>query len=99
MFNVFVQKEVNRGNCLEALVLYYSMTLGSVVDVLRIKYSPFHHDFKTHYVQYELPEAIVKKLERLYFVKDGKDLRVKYREATDWFNELVAESIGEWRIQ
>ena len=99
MFNVFVQKEVNRGNCLEALVLYYSMTLGSVVDVLRIKYSPFHHDFKTRYVQYELPEAIVKKLERLYFVKDGKDLRVKYREATDWFNELVAESIGEWRIQ
>jgi predicted nucleotidyltransferase len=95
MFNVFVQKEVNRGNCLEALVLYYSMTLGSVVDVLRIKYSPFHHDFKTRYVQYELPEAIVKKLERLYFVKDGKDLRVKYREATDWFNELVAEPVGK----
>lgn len=93
MFNIFVQKEINRGNYLEALVLYHGMTLGSVVDVLRIKYSPFHHDFKTRYVQYELPKPIVKKLEQLYFVKDGKDLRAKYREATDWFNELVAEPV------
>ena len=99
MFNVFVQKEINRGNYLEALVLYYSMTLGSVVDVLRIRYSPFHHDFKTRYVQHELPKPIVKKLERLYFVKDAEDLRVKYREASEWFNELVAEPIGEWRFE
>jgi len=26
-------------------------------------------------------------------------LRVKYREATDWFNELVAEPIGEWQFE
>jgi len=94
MFNVFVQKEINRGNYLEALVLYHSMTLGSVVDVLRIKYSPFHHDFRTRYVQYELPKPVVKRLERLYFVKDWGDLRVKYQEATGWFNELVAEPVG-----
>ena len=95
MFNIFVQKEINRGNFLEALVLYHSITLGSVVDVLRIKYSPFHHDFRTRYVQYELPKQIVEKLERLHFVRDWKDLLVKYREATDWFNEIVAESKEE----
>jgi hypothetical protein len=91
MFNIFVQKEINRGNYLEALVLYHSITLGSVVDVLRIKYNPFHHDFKTRYVQYELPEQIAGRLERLYFVKDGKDLLDKYREATKWFNEITTE--------
>ncbi len=95
MFNIFVQKEINRGNYLEALVLYYSMTLGSVVDVLRINYSPFHHDFKTRYMQYELPKPIMEKLEQMYFVKDGEDLRIKYREATDWFNELIAEPVGK----
>ncbi len=99
MFNIFVQKELNRANYLEALVLYHSMTLGSIVDVLRIKYSPFHHDFKTRYVQYELPKPIVKKLEQMYFVRDGKDLRVKYREATDWFNELVAEAVEDRGFQ
>jgi hypothetical protein len=90
MFNIFVQKEINRGNYLEALVLYHSITLGSVVDVLRIKYSPFHHDFKTRYVQYEFPTQITRRLEQLYFVKDGRDLLKKYRKATKWFNEISA---------
>ena len=95
MFNIFVQNEMNRGNYLEALVLYHSLTLGSVVDALRIRYSPFHHDFKTRYIQYELPNHIMERIERLYFVKDGKDLRKKYREATEWFNAIAAESIGK----
>jgi hypothetical protein len=91
MFNIFVQKEINRGNYLEALVLYHSITLGSVVDALRIKYSPFHHDFKTRYLQYEIPKKISTRLEQLYFVKDGKDLLDKYHEATEWFNEIIKE--------
>lgn len=88
MFNVFVQKEINRGNFIEALGLYHTLTLGSLVDALRIKHSPFHYDFKTRYIQYELPAEICRKLERLYFVKDTKDLKQKYREASNWFREL-----------
>jgi predicted nucleotidyltransferase len=92
VFNINVQKEINRGNYLEALILYNSITLGSVVDALRIKYSPFHHDFKTRYVRYELPKQIVRELQRLYFVKDITDLMKKYREGTRWFYEIVTES-------
>jgi hypothetical protein len=91
MFNIFVQKELNRGNYIEALSLYYSMTLGSVVDVLRIRYSPFHHDFKTRYMQYELPKDVVEKVENLYFVRDREDLEKKYHEATEWFREIMAK--------
>ncbi len=92
LFNIFVQKEINRGNYLEALLLYHNITLGSVVDVLRIKCSPFHHDFKTRYVKYELPRGITRRLERLYFAKDSDELVKKYREATKWFNEIASES-------
>jgi predicted nucleotidyltransferase len=92
VFNINVQKEINRGNYLEALILYNSITLGSVVDALRIKYNPFHHDFKTRYVQYELPKQIVRELQRLYFVRDITDLIKKYREGTGWFYEIVKES-------
>jgi hypothetical protein len=91
MFNIFVQKEINRGNHLEALVLYQNIVLASVVEVLRIKHSPFHHDFKTRYIQYELPSHLSERLEQLYFVTDEEDLRKKYREATEWFNEITTE--------
>jgi len=91
MFNVFVQKELNRGNYIEGLGLYHSLTLGSVVDALRIKHSPFHHDFKTRYIRYELPKEIVDRLDCLYFVKDARDLQKKYLEASQWFKELVTQ--------
>ena len=41
LLNINVQKEINRGNYLEALVLYNSLTLGSIVDALRINTAHF----------------------------------------------------------
>jgi hypothetical protein len=90
LFNNMVQKEINRGNSLEAVYLYYAFTLASLVKALRIKHNPVRYDFGMRYVHYELPPETIKQLERLYFVKDMKDLQQKYREATRWFQETIA---------
>ena len=87
MFNIFVQKEIDRGNSLEAIDLYFDVTVSSLVEILRIKYFPLHHEFKMRYVNNELPADIVKKLEYLCFVRTMKDLQEKYGEATQWFIE------------
>lgn len=91
LFNSFVQKEINRGNLLEAIDNYHNLTLVTLVEVLRIKYNPLHHEFRMRYVHYELPPEIIKKLEWLYFVRDGKDLQRKYDEATEWLHEIMSE--------
>jgi len=91
MFGNFVQKEINRGNFLEALDLYYTLVLGSLVEVLRMKHNPVHYDFRMRYVHYELPAEVVAKLERLYFVKNAKELQSKYCEAAEWFRKAVSE--------
>lgn len=91
IFNNFVQKEINRGNSLEAVDLYHNLTLATLVEVLRIKHNPFHHDFKTRYVHHELPPETVKRLEHLYFVSDMKDLQEKYLQANKWFQKLMLE--------
>jgi len=91
MFNIFVQKEINRGNTLEAIDLYHVVTLASLIEALRIKHNPLHHDFKLRYAHYELPEGVVKRLESLSFVKDQKDLQEKYNQATRWFSETISE--------
>ncbi len=92
MFNSFVQKEINRGSYLEALDFYRVYTLGTLVEALRIRHNPFHHNFRMHYIHHELPSEMVEKLERLYSVKDEKDLQEKYNEATKWFAELASET-------
>ena len=89
LFNIFVKKEINRGNSLEAVDLYYNITLSSLVEVLRIKHYPPHHEFKMRYVHYELPAEVIEKLEYLCFVKDRDDLQEKYDCATAWFNETI----------
>ena len=91
MFNNLVQKEINRGNHLEAIDFYYTLILTSLVEVLRIKYYPVHHDFRMRYVHYELPAEIVGKLKSLYFVRDENDLQKKYHRAVEWFRSLMVE--------
>jgi len=91
MFSNFVQKEINRGNHLEALDLYYNLILGGLVEVLRIKHQPLHYDFKMRYIHSELPSETVERLEHLYFVKDEKGLQEKYREAAAWFQETMSK--------
>jgi len=91
MFNNFVQKEINRGHLLEAIDLYYGLTLATLVEALRIKHNPIHYNFKMQYIHHELPSEVIKKLEHLYFVKDAKDLQEKYREAIKWFNKTMQE--------
>jgi len=91
MFNNFAQKEINRGNYIEAIDLYHNLTLATLVEALRIKYDPTHYDFKTRYIHYELPAEIIDRLKHLYFVKDERDLQEKYHEATEWFSETRLE--------
>jgi predicted nucleotidyltransferase len=91
MYQILVEKELNRKNDIEALAFYQNFTLSPLVEVLRMKHSPYRYNFRTRYVYYDLPKEIVKKLEALYFITDSNDLRLKQKEVIRWFNEIVTE--------
>ena len=99
MFSNFVDKEIRRGNSLEALEYYRTIVIPSLTQALRMKYSPMHHDFRMRYVHYDLPKDIVRRLETLSFVRDMKDLERKYPKAIQWFNELVKDEPNGHRGQ
>jgi hypothetical protein len=90
MFWIFIDKQLGRGIVIEALDFYQRVILGSLVEVLRIRYLPARHGFATYYIHYDLPPGVVKKLEGLFFVKDLDDLRKKRRIAEDWFYAELA---------
>jgi len=92
MFNNLVQKEINRSNSLEAIEWYHNFTLAMLVEALRIKHNPMHHNFRMRYVHYELPPETIRKLEELFFVKDARDLQEKFDKATKWFQETISEN-------
>jgi predicted nucleotidyltransferase len=93
MFNIFVRKELKRGNVLEALELYHSITLATLIEILRIVHNPYHHDFKTRYIHYELPSETIENLKQLFFVKSDSELYEKYNRASAWIRELFDDEI------
>jgi predicted nucleotidyltransferase len=91
VFSIMVQKEINRGNLVEALDMYRVVVLDSLVESLRMLHNPYHHDFRTRYIHYELPKEIVTRLEDLYIVRDLRDLQDKYRRALKWYREILKD--------
>jgi predicted nucleotidyltransferase len=89
LFQVLVLKEINRGNDMEALSYYLSYVYRPLVEVLRIKHSPWHYRFFTTYIYYEMPADVVARLHRLYFVHDVGALAKCREEAESWFWETV----------
>jgi hypothetical protein len=93
LFQVETTKELNRGNDIEAISFYYASTIRPLVELLRIRYMsvPARHKFYTRYVQYDLPKEVVEKLDRLFFVCDAADLKVKHHQAVEWFQQVMKE--------
>jgi len=89
MFACFVEKELARGNSIEALWHYQRVLLDTLLEVLRMRYGPAHYGFGVRYVHQELPAPVVRRFERLAFVKDETDLRRKTRAATRWLESAI----------
>ncbi|MEO0185558.1 MAG: hypothetical protein ABIL22_04580 [candidate division WOR-3 bacterium] len=89
LFKVLTLKELNRNKPVLAYPYYFSMTLRPLVEVLRIKYAPFHYNFFTAYIDHDLPSDIYQKLKRFFFVAEEKKLRQAHADAVKWFEEVV----------
>lgn len=89
LFQVLTLKELNRGNDVEALSYYVSYTYRPLLEILRIKYCPYHYNFFTTYIYYELPPGVVNRLKELYFIANTEALRKCQTEAETWFWEIV----------
>jgi hypothetical protein len=91
MFACFVEKEIRRGHAIEAIDNYQRIILGTLLELLRIRYGPLHFDFATRYVHDELPAPVVRRFTRLSFVRDLEDLRRKNRAADRWLRSELTE--------
>ncbi|MCJ7497059.1 MAG: nucleotidyltransferase domain-containing protein [candidate division Zixibacteria bacterium] len=89
LFQVLILKELNRGNDIEALSYCMAYTYRPLVEVLRIKYCPYHHNFHNSYIYYDLPPEVVKRLHKLNFIANSEDLRQCRAEAEVWFWEVM----------
>lgn len=89
MFQTLITKELPRGNSMEAAAFYQGYLVRPLVELLRIQYAPYHHDFFSRYLYYDLPSEVVRRLEPYFFVSDTEDLARKRLAGEAWFNEIL----------
>jgi hypothetical protein len=91
MFQTMVQKELNRGNLIEAVNFYHGLTLRPLVELCRIKHKPARHAFHARYIYYDLPDWLVRRLEPLFFVASAAELGARRQQAEQLFYETLAQ--------
>ncbi|RLC77580.1 MAG: hypothetical protein DRI61_11290 [Chloroflexi bacterium] len=96
IFHILPMKETNRGNHVEAMAFYFGQTYRPMVEVLRMKHCPQRYNYATRYVYYDLPDDVVKRLERLIFM-DPEQMEASVEEVSSWFWQ-VANSISREEI-
>jgi len=80
MYQFMVRKEIYRRNPVEAYFYYYSVAVRPMLELVRMHYYPFRHDFEHRYVYYELPKEVAKEIEEFVFCKDLDDLSEKHEK-------------------
>ena len=98
IFQVLVEKEINRGNHLEAFGFYLGFTVQPLVEMLRIVYAPHHSTFGTRYIQYDLPAPIVQQLTPFYFMANAHALKQNFVAAKKLFAEATQEAYKKYRL-
>lgn len=90
LFQSLTTKSVNRGWGLEAVAFYNAFTLRPLMEVLRIKHSPAHHNWHVKAAQFDLPPEVFAQVEPLFFPRDLADLSAKHAEAERLFYATLA---------
>ncbi|MBD2043633.1 nucleotidyltransferase domain-containing protein [Microcoleus sp. FACHB-672] len=86
---IFVKKELNRGNLVAAISNYHSHTLNPLIEVLGMLYRPNRYDFETKYFNRDFPVEVIDQVENLYCLSSLDDLAKKQQEAELLFAETV----------
>jgi hypothetical protein len=86
-----VEKEIARGNALDAIAFYQRFIIDPLVVMLRVKYLPERYDFGLRYAHLDLPEEAAGALETLCFVADSEDLAREFETASSMIESLVNE--------
>ena len=87
----FVRKAIIRGQQVEALAAFWSVSLKPLVELLRMRYCPARWDFGMRYLDRDLPGPVYDELRGIMFVGEADDLAKHLSKATAWAERLLRE--------
>jgi len=85
------EKQLLRGNEIDAMLEYQGFIQRRLAALLNLKYRPAKYDFGIRYGDREYPKAVAERVGRLLYAGGIEDLRPRFEEASAWARELMGE--------
>jgi len=99
LFQVLVTRAIRRRRGAEAVVTYHSMTLGPLVELLRLRYCPQRFDYGIRYIDRDLPPEWREEIEGLAYPSSPTMLAEFHARAAEHIaSQLAAFDRGEWEL-
>ncbi len=86
---ISVEKEIQRGQFLDAMHNYNFWLLETILELARIKYSPLKYTYGLKHGNRDLPKDVAGKIESLCKIKSLDDFKIKIDEIEQLANELT----------
>jgi len=86
-----VEKYIHRNQYLEAYDHYNCYVLQSLIDLLRLIYTPSHAHYAFCHISQHIPKANREKLEYFSKINSFEDITEKMPQAKKWFEELLQQ--------
>ncbi len=86
-----VQKYIKRNAYPESYAYYNKYVIEPLVVLLRLKYTPLYPYHYLLHISAQMPQTIVKRLERLIQVSSLNEMEIAMNEAVKWYQELRDE--------
>jgi hypothetical protein len=90
-----VERELNRGNYLEAIEKYHDLILQALVEALRLQYCPAKSDYYLKHITRDLPPEVVKEIEDLFKVTSVDEIKNKLLKA----NEILERTLAQLQLR
>jgi hypothetical protein len=97
--HVSVRRCIARGELIEAIAVYHRYVVDPLIELLRIQYTPLHHDYGLVHISRHLPEQIVIELEALVMVATGEKLLTNIHKAEKLFKTTLADLNKDPRLR
>lgn len=86
-----VIKYIRRGLYLETYAYYNRYVLETLIDLLRLIYTPANADYYLIHISHHIPDDNLKRLEYFAQINSLDEIEKRIPEAEDWFKEMIVE--------
>jgi predicted nucleotidyltransferase len=98
VFQIFIQKEINRGHSIDAMGYYINMTVKPVIELIGMLERPYRYDFSMRYIHTDFPKELQEKIEDLLFVNNIEDLKLKFHQAKILYNGITKKIRDKYKL-